>query len=313
MDDELGESKELTMRCALEGDDPRVAGIKPDQLTTLDAADFVVGDAKGYSWTMLKEDCDAVVWLTQARLEGTNQRVLRFQPSRPAAYHFNLKATDSSGRSASCDLSVPVEGIGMRVELCWTNSMTTDLDLYLHSPANREPWFTPGLSDLSSSLNNTTSNNLNATASLRVTDRVDWGYADSPLSACQTPAFDGFVAGGRCPNPRASDDNNQELSTGTTERTQLDNPRNGDTFRVMAQNFNNLSARPQVFVYCGGERAGAFDAPAEPLGFMTKNPGVYGVMWRAADVTTSVDAAGKVSCSASPITTNAVTINDLSF
>jgi hypothetical protein len=304
----------LAMRCELEGDDARVAGIRPDELATLDGAQFVVGNVKSYRWTVQKEDCDAVVQDAEFTLEGKNERFVKFQPSRPAFYHFTLEATDFAGNMASCQLEVPVEGVGMRVELCWDTSTTTDLDLYLHNPADQAPWFTPGALDISEGLNNTTCNTSNGVAELRNDHaRVNWGYADSPLGACNTPSFDGFLPSGRCPNPRAADDNNQEIATGTTERMQLDNPRNGETFRVMVQNFSNAPARPHVFVYCGGEKAASFDAPPAPSNFVSPDPGTFGVMWRAADITAFVDAVGKVSCKAAVLASGGVTNDDISF
>jgi hypothetical protein len=303
----------LTMHCELEGNDARVAGIKPDEVATLDGADFVVGNVKSYRWTVQKEDCDAVVKDAELKLEGANSRVLKFQPSRPASYHFTLEATDYAGKKASCQLEVPVEGVGLRVELCWDTSTTTDLDLYLHDPWDREPWLDPFSDGILSGLNDTTCNTANAAAALRDQPRVNWGYPDSPISFCNTPSFHDFIASGRCPNPRAADDNNQEIATGTTERMQLDNPLSGQTFRVMVQNFSNTPSRPRVIVYCGGQKAAAFEAPASPPNFATPEPRRFGVMWRAADVTTTVDAAGRVSCSALPVASNAVTIDDVSF
>lgn len=308
------DSEPLQMRCELEGNDARVAGIRPDEQATLDGADFVIGDVKSYRWTLQKDDCDAVVKNAEFKLEGANTRVVTFQPSHPAFYHFTLEATDRRGRKASCKLEVPVEGVGMRVELCWDTSTTTDLDLFIHNPFDREPWLTAGSTSVVEGLNNTTCNTSNAAAVLRFEQsRVNWGFADSPLSVCNTPAFDGFLSEGRCPNPRAADDNNQAIATGTTERMQLDNPLNGQTFRVMVQNFSNQPARPHVFVYCGGQRAAAIDAPKAPTNFVSGNPGFFGVMWRAADITTSVDAAGKVSCSTLPVASNAITNDELTF
>ena len=303
----------LRTNCQLQGDDPRVAGIEPDELASLNGADFVVGDVKSYHWTLQTEDCDAVAQNAQFTLQGANSRVVRFQPSRPALYHFTLEVTGTTGERTSCKLAVPVAGVGMRVELCWDTSTTTDLDLYLHTPYDREPWFTRGVTPLIDAINGTTSNTSNSAAMLRHQPRVDWGYGDSPLGACNTPAFEGFLGVGRCPNPRAADDNNQIIATGTTERIQFDNPGDGQTFRVMAQNFNNLPARPHVFVYCGGQRAGAFDPPSPPANFAARNMGLYGVMWRAADITTHVDPTGKVSCSAAPVAERALTIEDSRF
>lgn len=314
LDDGTAASEPLQMRCELEGNDARVAGIRPDELATLDAADFVVGNAQAYRWTLQKDDCDAVVKNAEFKLSGANERVVTFQPSHPAFYHFTLEATDRRGRKASCQLEVPVEGVGMRVELCWDTSTTTDLDLFIHNPFDREPWLNPAAPGVVQGLNNTTCNTSNAAAELRFEQsRVDWGFADSALGVCNTPAFDGFLTGRRCPNPRAADDNNQAIATGTTERMQLDNPLAGQTFRVMVQNFSNQPARPHVFVYCGGQKAAAFDAPAAPSDFVSPSPGAFGVMWRTTDITTSLDAAGKVSCNAVPVTSNPVTNNDVSF
>ena len=94
---------------------------------------------------------------------------------------------------------------------------------------------------------------------------------------------------------------------------QLDNPRSGQVFRAMVQNFSNSPAHPHVFVYCGGQRVGVFDAPPAPSNFVTDAPGTYGVMWRVADITTNVDAAGGVSCSATPTTGAALSVDEPAF
>lgn len=305
-------SPPVSTNCQLQGNDPRVAGIQPDQIASLDGRDFVTGDVKSYHWSVQREDCDAIVPDAQFKLDGVDSRVVKFQPSRPAFYHFTLEVTGFAGDRSSCKLEVPVQGVGMRVELCWDTSTTTDLDLYVHTPFNREPWFAP-FHSIVLGLNDTTCNTSNAVPTLRSLSRVNWGYADSPLSACNTPSFEDFLGIGRCPNPRAADDNNQSIATGTTERMQLDNPRRGQTFRVMVQNFSNRPAQPRVFVYCGGQRAGAFDTPANPRGFMAAGVSGYGVMWRAADVTTSVDEAGTTSCVAQPVVGRALTFDDATF
>jgi len=303
----------VSTHCQLTGDDPRVRGIRPDEVASLDGADFVSGDVQSYHWSLQMEDCDAVVSDAQFILQGVDSRIVRFQPSRPAFYHFTLEVTGVAGDRSACKLEVPVEGAGLRVELCWDTSTTTDLDLYLHNPFDRRPWFAPGATQVIGGLDDATCNTSNATALLRGETRVDWGFGDSPLGACNTPAFDAFLGLGRCPNPRAADDNNQFIATGTTERMQLDDPLSGQQFRIMVQNFSNLPARPHVFVYCGGQRAGAFDPPPRPSNFLAPNPGGFGVMWRAADITTLVDAAGKVSCNTAPVPNPALTVDDTRF
>jgi hypothetical protein len=307
-----GGAPALSTHCELEGDDPRVAGIKPDEIASLDGADFVVGDVRSYHWTLQQEDCDAIVPNAQFTLQGADSQVVKFQPSRPAFYHFTLDVVGVLGDRATCKLEVPVKGVGLRVELCWDTSTSTDLDLYLHNPFDKRPWFAPGAASIEEGLDNTTCNTSNATAELRVPSRVNWGYEPSALGACNTPPFQDFVNSGRCPNPRAANDNNQALANGTTERMQLDNPRHGQTFRAMVQNFNNFRALPHVFVYCNGQRVGAFDGPSSPPGFVANFKGIFGVMWRATDITTVVDATGNVSCNAVAVT-NGVTIDDSSF
>jgi len=297
--------------CQLSGNDPRVRGIKPDEIARLDGADFVSGPVTSYHWTVQLEDCDAVVQNAQIILQDVDSRVLTFQPSRPGFYHFTLDVTGAAGDHSSCKLEVPVEGSGMRVELCWDTSTSADLDLYLHTPFDKEPWFTAAPT-LEEGLDGTTCNTSNGAAELRGFPRVDWGYADSAPSACNTPPFRAFLGIGRCPNPRAADDNNQSIATGTTERMQLDNPADGQRFRVMVQNWDNDPARPRVFVYCGGQRSAALDPPAMPIDFVANPRGVYGVMWRAADITTKVDPLGKVSCQAAPVP-NSLTVNDFRF
>ena len=303
----------IRTNCQLTGDDPRVAGIKPDEVASLDGAAFVVGSVQSYHWTLQMEDCDGVVPDAQFKIEGVDSRVLKFQPSRPAFYHFTLEATGVAGDRASCKLEVPVMGIGMRVELCWDTSTTTDLDLYLHNPATREPWFARGSTSVKTGLDGTTCNTSNGAAILRGLPRVDWGFRDSPLSECNTPSFEDFLAIGRCPNPRAADDNNQSIAIGTTERMQIDNAAIGQRFRVMVQNFSNLPARPHVFVYCFGQRIAAFDAPPAPANFVANQPRTYGLMWRVADITMTADADRKMSCSAVPVTDRALTIDDATF
>jgi hypothetical protein len=78
------------------------------------------------------------------------------------------------------------------------------------------------------------------------------------------------------------------------ENINLDNPSDGETFRIMIQNFTGELARPLVNVYCGGVRVATYGAsPDELEGFEGVNGGDgIGAMWRVADVTTFVDADG---------------------
>jgi len=86
----------------------------------------------------------------------------------------------------------------------------------------------------------------------------------------------------------------------------------------MVQNFSNTPAQPHVFVYCNGQKAGEVSAPKSPADFVAAVPGAFGVMWRAADITTHVSPGAPTRCSvslpASPAgSTPYVTIDDSNF
>lgn len=288
------------MSCPTTLDDPRLPLVEPERQTVIDGSQFVEGVARSFRWTVEEEDCDAIVPSEGYVLKGANTAKVAFQPSRPAPYKLKLEVTGVRGEHESCELRVPVRGRGMRFELCWDTSTLTDLDLYLHTPFDTLPWLSPSASGVVDGINGTTCNLANCTADLRFKKpRTNWGYADSPLSACDAgPAAPQFRAKGICPNPRAGLDNNQDLAEGTAERIQLDNPKHGQRFRVMVQNFDNGAATPHVFAYCAGQRAGAVEAPNDPPLFRAANPGRFGVMWRAFEVVPQVDGAGNtLGCS----------------
>lgn len=284
----------LQLNCPSGPADPRLPELKLGESTTLDGARFVSGNVKSWHWDLVREDCDAVVANPEFVLQGEGASLLTFQALRPAPYHFTLRVVGGGGDSGSCDFEVPTNGRGLRVELCWNTSQNTDLDLYLHNPFDRAPWFSPSASNISAGINQSTCNVVNCTANLRLNlSRADFRYADSPLSYCQAgPAAAEFQALGRCPNPRSGQDNNQSLATGVAERIQLDAPLNSQTFRVMVQNYSNSAAEPHVFVYCGGKKAGAAEPPNSPPNFVATSSSAFGVMWRAVDITTQVASSG---------------------
>jgi hypothetical protein len=316
-----GAASALMLDCPSGPDDPRLPQLPLGTAAPIDGTRFVSGPVTSWHWELLREDCDAVVANPEFVLEGANEPRLIFQALRPAPYHFTLTVQGAAGDSGSCQFEVSTQNRGMRVELCWNTSQNADLDLYLHNPSDQAPWYTPGASSVSSGLNGSTCNVANCTANLRLgLPRANFGYADSPLADCEAgPAATEFKTLGRCPNPRAGEDNNQMLATGVAERVQLDNPRGEETFRVMVQNYGNNVAEPHVFVYCAGKKAAEATPPTFPQGFVAFNVGRFGVMWRAADVTPHVNANGDTSgCSVTfPASPNGtvpfVTINDSSY
>jgi hypothetical protein len=305
----------LQLLCPTSLDDPRLPVVSSEGLTELDAAAFIQGDVRSYKWSIDEEDCDRVVPRAGYILEGSTNQIVRFHPARPGSYRLRLAVVGSAGDEGRCEFSLNVRGRGLRVELCWDTSTTTDLDLYLHTPFNQAPWFAPSSDGVIDGMTGDTCNTANCTPDLRFGQpRANWGYPDSPLAICSAgPSAKEFQALGRCPNPRAGDDNNQQIASGTTERVQLDNPGHDQRFSIMVQNFSNSPAQPHVFVYCGSTLAGRLEPPPAPPNFVTPTPGRFGVMWRASNVTTHVNAAGETSdCELEPARLG-VTIDDPSF
>jgi len=135
--------------------------------------------------------------------------------------------------------------------------------------------------------------------------RADWGYANSPLTECQNgPQGPAWRALGFCANPRLDIDNNLQEGKGVPENINIDNPRDGETFRIMVQNFSGFASRPLINVYCGGRRVATYGEPPNEVldfeGFTGKD--FIGAMWRAADVTVRVDDAGRTTgCDVVPL------------
>ncbi len=285
-------------------EDPPIPTATVGNDTELDGWLFTAAPIVRWQWRVEPEGCDAILPEPRYRLRGETESRPVFNPARPGRYRFHLQVEALGGATAECAFDVFAENEGLLVELCWDTSTTADLDLYLHRPSDSAPWFAPGSYDVLSGLDSTTCNSANCAAGLRYNlPRAEWGYPDSELGVCQSAsAFADFGAVGRCPNPRSAEDNNQVIANGTAEVIQLDNPGDGDTFRVMVQNFENLIARPTVRVYCGSRLASESAPPLQPPGFQAPNPGGFGVMWRPVDVTLEVGADGATTgCAVTPL------------
>jgi hypothetical protein len=108
---------------------------------------------------------------------------------------------------------------------------------------------------------------------------------------------------GQCANPRLDIDNNLEEGIGVPENINIDQPVNGETYRVMVHNFSGGLARPIVNIYCGGElKATLGAAPNQVPNFQGNSIFSIGAMWRALDVTTWVDESGETTdCAIDPL------------
>jgi hypothetical protein len=286
-------------------DDPRVPTGRPFSRYLLRGAQFFSGAARSFRWTVTGGPCERLLPRPSFNVEATDRPDLAFTPTLSGDYTVTVTVVTREGRTLSCTFVVHIEGPGMRVELCWDTSTTVDLDLYVHDPSNTAPWFSSPQGPLFS-VTNASCNWSNCEANIRGSmGRANWGYANSPLSACEGgPLGPGWRALGFCANPRLDIDNNLVKAIGVPENMNVDNPRDGQRFRVMVQNFTGTAARPMVNVYCGGHLRGTIGAAPDTIGDFTGAPGAtsVGAMWRAADVTVRVDAMGVTTgCDVTPL------------
>ncbi len=313
-------------RCPEPGD-PRVPEGKPFTNYPLRGADFYRGDARSWSWTIKGGPCDAMRADGQRSFEllGATSADATFIPKLSGDYTVTLLVITRAGETFTCTWIVHVRGPGLRIEMCYPESLSQDLDLFLKRPAKTSAWY------MSHDVYDPSDDQCdwhNCEAQLRTDQtrtgvgvRADWGYENSPLSECSGgPQGSQWVALGYCANPRLDIDNNLSQGSGLPENINVDVPREGERFRVMVQNFTGMLAHPLVNVYCGGRLMATYGAaPDQLVSFEEWNSaGGVGAMWRVADVTTRVAGDGATTCTVEPLHPASgsgywVTVDDLSF
>lgn len=313
--------------------DPRVPVGQPFADYVLNGRDFYVGPARAWRWRIEGGPCDELSpRLESFELRGPSSEVATFVPKLSGDYRVTLSVTTPAGDVLSCSWEVNVAGPGLRVEMCYPESETQDLDLFLHRPGTTTAWYPPRatafepLPEASCGWHNCEAEVRLRTHPVtgRPVSRANWGYEESPLSACENgPAGDRWRARGSCANPRLDIDNNLSGDAiGLPENINVDNPNDGETFRIMVQNFSGVAARPVVNVYCGGRRISTFGRAPDTVTGYTGPDGnrAIGAMWRVADVTVRVNAAGEtVGCDVRQLHPSGVasgyfvTVNDPSF
>jgi hypothetical protein len=210
-------------------------------------------------------------------------------------YFVTLEVTDEKGRQG-CSWVVRVQGSGLRVEMRWDTFGSVDMDLHVSRPGATTPWC------------NTTNDCHYANCRTTGTS-LPWGYDPSPADAC------GATGSATCNNPRLDIDNIRGFDP---ENINVDNPNNGDTFRVMAHMFSG-SARtnPVITIYCGGRIKSILGEAPDLVGLTRAGSGCQGETWRVADVTMSVDARGVTDCSVRVLSSATggwdVRLNDTAF
>lgn len=293
--------------------DPRIPNVRPFSEVVIDGASIFPGAATSWSWTIEGGPCEAILPTPTFSMESLTDSTLRFTPTLSGDYTITMRVQPEEGDELSCTFVVHVAGEGLRVELCWKPERegTSDLDLYVHEPDTTGPWYSmAGM--VSCAVSGNSCNWVNCGPMLRngctMLPRANWG-ANSPLDRCENgPGGSLWQSMGYCPNPRIDVDGHgfaSEPLHGFIENINMDNPQDGQLFRIMVQVCISSPTNPVLNVYCGGFRRATIGADPDvimtPEAANTCSTNV-GAVWRAADVRVEVDAAGVTTdCEVTPI------------
>jgi hypothetical protein len=263
----------------------------PFQDYEIDGTAIYGGAATSWAWTVTSDSpCDQLLFATTGLstfvLTGANTPTLTLRPSLSGDYTVQVTIVTDTGSTIIRTMIVHVAGPGLRVEMCSDRTGQTDLDLHVHRAGTTNPWFT----DADCHWGNCTAD---------TPSPVNWGYPASPLALCVgSPRGAAWQSLGFCRNPRLDIDSASAL--GVPENTNLDNPVDGDTHRVMVHYYSGTGVvHPVVSIYCGGQRRATFGvAPDSVPGFGQSGSPPLGALWRVADVTVT---DGGAACTVEPL------------
>lgn len=249
---------------------------------------FNDADTATWEWTLTKGPCDIVLGTTSFTTKGAttaaglsgdgtakasvsgvglSQFKVKFQLS--GNYVLHLKVTRPNGEVYECEWVLKVVSDGLRIELCWDTHSTRDIDLHLGKNGVTTDWtgntacyyaYCKGNPEGTSSDHSAPNWNISG-----------WGYA-------KTMNYNKQGHWVELPNPRLDIDN---IADGPVpENINLDNPNNGDTFRVGVKYFSNSgTTHPVINVYCGGTLKATYGVEPQVSGF-TKSP----YFWKVVEI-----------------------------
>lgn len=246
---------------------------------------FNDADTATWEWTLTKGPCDIVLDKTSFTTKGaTNAAGLSGNGIKSTvvsgvglshfkvnfilsgSYVLHLKVTRTNGEVYECEWVLRVVSDGLRIELCWDTTGSVDVDLHLAKVGKTTAWQT-----LACYYGN-----------CKNTGNPDWGYS-STINTILTNSSDPdnlvFTPNKTAYNPRLDLDNISQA--GIPENINIDNPNDGDTFRIGINYFSNktILTHPVVNVYCGGTLKSTFGVEPQVGGFNGKSK-----LWKAAEV-----------------------------
>lgn len=289
--------------------DPRVPDGTPFSAYSLNGGDFYWGEdeatALSWRWSIDGGPCDSISGGTPSfTLMGANSQNAVFTPTLSGNYTVTMTVTTAEG-TFECIWIVHIAGPGLRIEMCYPESWTQDLDLFLMGPGFEVPWHRTTTDSYSPAPEACSWANCEATIRGAGYSRVNWGYSTSDLSECDGgPQGPQWTSLGYCANPRLDIDNNLSEGIGMPENINVDRPVDGDSFRIMVQNFSGGNSHPLVNIYCDGNRLATYGASPDSVSGFMGTAGYFGLgaMWRVADVLAITDDLGDtVDCLITPV------------
>ncbi len=227
---------------------------------------YIAGDATYWEWTLTRGPCDVVLNKTSftmngqatTQVAGASESQLRLNFQLSGSYTLTMRVHTPNAGILECSWVIRVIGPGMRIELCWDTTGSTDIDLHLGKIGRTSAWFATDASTADCFYGNCKNSYNN----------VSWGYPQT---------VDGY-------NPRLDIDN---ISTpGVPENINIDNPNEGDRFRVLVHFYSgSLTTHPVINVYCGGALRATYGVLPQVSSYDYGCGNNCGDGWKVVDVT----------------------------
>ena len=243
---------------------------------------FDDADTATWEWTLTKGPCDEILGNVNSFVKGgktlaevgdidtdngvadtvvsgvgLSQFKVKFRLS--GNYKLHLKVTRENGEVYECEWVIRVVSDGLRIELCWDTNTKVDADLHLGKNGVTTDWTGSTAcyyGDCKGNPEGTIEDHSSPNWSVS-----GWGYEKTDNYNKQ-----GHLV--KLPNPRLDLDNIKDGPV--PENINLDNPEDGDVFRVGVKYFSgSCTTHPVINVYCGGTLKATYGVEPQVSGFTT--------------------------------------------
>jgi hypothetical protein len=268
----------------------------PYQPYVINGATFYSGTVTTWAWDVTGGPCDQL-FVSQGHnpsftLAGQTTSQLTINPTLSGDYTVHVVMTLPDGSTRECTFIIHIGGPGLRVELCWDTTGSTDIDLHTHKSGTTTPWF----DNAAGTINPDDCYYMNCYNGATFYT-ANWGYANTPQAQCPP----GWPAAG-CTNPRLDLDNIGTI--GKPENINVDVPVNNTPYRVMVHYYggSDITTHPLVNIYCGGHLKATYGQAPDLVPNFNHGDGYdLGLMWRVVDVTPQVTGTTTTDCGLDPL------------